>query len=393
VATQNCDCCIAALLLVAVLVIAQLLLPFIVKRILNEQLADMGDYRGHVEEVGIALYRGAYQIRDLRIAKIADNQQPVPFFRVDNIDISVSWKALWHGYVLADLRFDKPQLNFVDSASSENDQAGQGTDWRQTLDNLVPVTINRVDIVDGVVTFRNFESEPPVNIQITELNAAATNLTNVNGIHGTRVASLDVTGLVLNHADLSIKAEFDPFSEQDFIVALKFSQFSLKLLNPLAQAYASLDFNGGTGELVSEIQAKDGALTGYVKPLLKDVDILSWDQDVKQQGDNVFQLAWEGLDGGVAALFTDGSTDQIATQIDIEGTLSDPEVSSWDAFVNALKNAFVEAYNDRFDGLFEKVTKQQPVVDEVPPPAHPETESEPRNRGSNPQASSNQSEE
>lgn len=360
------------LLLLATLLVAQLILPVVVKRVLNSQLEDMGDYTGHVEDVGIALYRGAYQIRDLRIARIADHQQPVPFFRTENIDIGVSWRALWHGYVLADLRFDHPELNFVDSASEQGDQAGQGTDWRQVLNELVPVTINRVDIVDGVVAFRNFESEPPVNVQLTELNASATNLTNVNGIHGNRVASLEATGLVLNHADLSLKAEFDPFKEKDFVVALKFNRFSLPMLNPLAQAYASLDFAAGTGELVSELQARDGKLTGYVRPLLKNVDILNWDQDVKEQGDGPFQLAWEGLDGGLAALFTDGETDQIATQIDVEGTLDDPQISTWDAVVNALQNAFVEAYSDRFEGLFERATDEQPLVEDTPQPAHPD---------------------
>ena len=87
------------LLLLATLLVAQLILPVVVKRVLNSQLEDMGDYTGHVEDVGIALYRGAYQIRDLRIARIADHQQPVPFFRTENIDIAVSWRALWHGYV------------------------------------------------------------------------------------------------------------------------------------------------------------------------------------------------------------------------------------------------------------------------------------------------------
>lgn len=349
--------------LVLLLILIHLLLPLVVKDFLNEKLADMGDYRGHIDDVDIALYRGAYQLDDLDIVKVTENKQPVPFFRTDRIDISISWKALWRGYVLADVRFESPELNFVDSASDEGDQAGQGTDWRDALTSLVPITINRVDIGDGVIAFRNFESEPPVNIQITELEASASNLTNVDGVNGTRVASLTATGLMLNHADISLKAQFDPFAEKDFVIAGKINQFSLPMLNPLAQVYASFDFKSGTGELVTEVQADDGELRGYIRPILNDVDVLNWEQDVEEQEDDPFQLTWEGTTGLVAAIFTDGDTDQIATQIDLNGTLDDPEISTWNTFVNILKNAFVEAYSDRFDGLFQEVTNEDPEVD------------------------------
>ena len=85
-------------------------------------------------------------------------------------------------------------------------------------------------------------------------------------------------------------------------------------------------------------------------------------EDVEEQEDGPFQLTWEGTTGLIAAIFTDSDTDQIATQIDLNGTLNDPEISTWDTFLNILKNAFVEAYSDRFDGLFQEVTNEQPEV-------------------------------
>lgn len=353
------------LVLLACLIIIHFFLPLIVKHILNDRMADMGDYTGHVEDVDLALYRGAYMLDDLNIQKISEDKQPVPFFRTQRIDISVSWKALIKGYVLADVRFQSPELNFVDSASDEGDQAGQGTDWRQTLTSLVPVTINRVDIDNGVIAFRNFESTPPVNIQVTEVQASASNLTNVSGVNGTRVARLSATGLMLNHADISVKAQFDPFKKKDFVMAGKINQFSLPMLNPLAQVYASFDFKSGTGELVTEVQADNGELRGYIRPILNDVDVLNWKQDVEEQGDGPFQVTWEGATGLTAAIFTDGDTEQIATQIDLYGTLDDPEISTWDTIVNIIRNAFVEAYNDRFDGIFEEATNEQSEVEDI----------------------------
>ena len=67
--------------LVALLLIARLLLPYFVLRYLNRTLADLGDYTGHVDDVNIALLRGAYQIVGLKIEKV-DGKQRQPFVSI-----------------------------------------------------------------------------------------------------------------------------------------------------------------------------------------------------------------------------------------------------------------------------------------------------------------------
>ncbi len=82
---------LAALLLL--LLALHLALPYLVRDYLNGKLADMGDYRGHIADVDLALWRGAYRIDGLSIVK--DNGKvPVPFLDAPSIDLSVSWQAL-----------------------------------------------------------------------------------------------------------------------------------------------------------------------------------------------------------------------------------------------------------------------------------------------------------
>ncbi|MCX4198486.1 hypothetical protein OMR07_25790 [Methylobacterium organophilum] len=51
------------------LLLLHLALPHLVRNYLNDKMADMGDYQGHVEDVDLAWWRGAYRIEGLLIEK------------------------------------------------------------------------------------------------------------------------------------------------------------------------------------------------------------------------------------------------------------------------------------------------------------------------------------
>src|SRR5688572_6656750 len=74
--------------IVALLVTLHLALPYLVRDYLNDRLADMGDYRGRIADVDLALWRGAYRINGLQIVKV-DGKVPVPFVDAPLIDLSV----------------------------------------------------------------------------------------------------------------------------------------------------------------------------------------------------------------------------------------------------------------------------------------------------------------
>ena len=340
-------------MILSILIILRLYLPYWALYTVNQKLSDMGDYSGHIENVDIDLYRGAYQLQELSVSKVKGTHK-VPFIRTDNIDIALSWRALFKGEILADISLDSPQVNFVDSEKEDNAQSGKGGDWQGVVEGLIPITISKISLNNGNIAFRNFESEPPVNIQLTELHADVSNLTNISRQDGRRVASLNLDAKLLNSASLEMDAEFDPFVSDDFKLALKTESVSLPLLNDFARAYAGFDFRAGTGEVVSELKAENGELTGYVKPLFKKVDILNWQQDAVEDGDGLFQLSWEGLSGGLTGLFTNSDTNKAATIIEITGALDAPEISTFDAVIAALKNAFIEAFDNKFEGLEAK---------------------------------------
>src|SRR4051812_13586137 len=84
--------------ILALLIILRLFLPAIVLRYVNKTLADMHGYYGHVTDIDISLYRGAYQINDIYLNKVDSvSKKQTPFFSAGTIDLSVEWRALFQG--------------------------------------------------------------------------------------------------------------------------------------------------------------------------------------------------------------------------------------------------------------------------------------------------------
>ncbi len=341
---------VALLVLVAGLVALRVALPSIVERELNSRLAEMGEYSGRLEEVDLAIWRGAYTLRELVIEKHS-GAVPVPLLIAPVVNISLSWRDLFRGRIVADAHFEEPEVHFVDGQEEADSQSGAGVNWRERLEALVPTRIDVVEVRNGIVVFHNFVSDPPVDLEATSVNAVLRNLTNVRDAEGRRIAEMDATAIVFDSGQLESEASFDPFGHLDeFRLALRILEIDLIRLNDLAKAYASLDFESGNGEFVMELEATEGELSGYAKPLFQDMQIFSWESDVEESDKNLLEVAWEALAEGVTSMLTNRPADQFGTRIEIHGRIDDPETDTFDAIVGILRNAFGEALQPYFEG-------------------------------------------
>lgn len=338
------------LILVLALLLLRLMLPSMIERTVNRQLADMGEYSGQVADVDVALWRGAYVLHGLRIDKVS-GEVPVPMLDAPRIDIALSWRNLLRGAIVARVAFEQPVLNFVDGRGSDDSLTGAGVDWRQQLEDLVPIRIDEVQLRDGEVVFNNFVSDPPVDLRATAVNADIENLTNVRDEDGQRVAQMSGTAHLFDSADLEAEASFDPFGRMDeFTLAMRVLAIDLTRVNDLAQAYANLDFESGNGEFVMELEAADGQLSGYAKPLFQNLSIFSWRSDVVEDDKNPLRLAWEALVEGVTTVLRNQPADQFGTRIEISGRIDNPDLGVFGAVIEVLRNAFVRALEPYFEG-------------------------------------------
>jgi hypothetical protein len=341
---------IIILTVIAILVVARLCLPSVVKYYANQTLQnDIEGYTGSIQDVDIHLYRGAYAIDGLRIDK-KEGKLPVPFVSVDKIDFAIEWPALFKGALVASIKTINPEINFVDGPSEEQSQTGEEGNWQETVKNLFPLEINTFTVSNGEVHFQNFSTSPKVDIAINRINLVARNFTNTQKLSGNEIASIRGEARLLDKGQVNLNLELNPLAPQPpFNLDFSLKEVPLVALNDFLRAYADIDAEKGTFALFSEITGENNQFKGYIKPLFKDIKIL----DLEEDKDKPLSMLKEAGIGLVTMIFKNYSKDQVATKIPVSGSFDDPKVNVWRTIMNALRNAFIEAINPNLDGTVD----------------------------------------
>jgi hypothetical protein len=163
--------------LLVLLIAFRIALPYILLKWVNRELTHIKGYSGHVEDIDVALIRGAYILKGTRLDKV-DGKVPVPFFSADAIDLSLEWGALFHGKLDGKIGVDHPVLNFVKGPTEATTQTKIDSSWQDVVKKLMPLDINRLTVNEGEIHYRDFYSNPKIDIFTKDVHILATNLSN-----------------------------------------------------------------------------------------------------------------------------------------------------------------------------------------------------------------------
>ncbi len=336
------------LVLLLSLVALRIALPTLVKNYVNHTLDEMPDYDGEIGDVDMMLWRGAYEIQGVNIVKTT-GKVPVPFFSCQVVQFSVEWKALWQGAWVGEVMLQSPVMNFVKGPTESSTQVGLDQPWLDVIKKLFPLDLNRFEVRNGTMHYRDFHSRPKVDLVIDQIAMLGKNFTNSESLSKNLVADITATGR-FEQGKLNTVAKVDPSSQRPtFDLDLKLSPVALVRLNDFAKAYGGFDFEKGTLSLATEIAVSEGSLTGYVKPLFDDVAVVDVKEDIK----NPLRLAWESVVGGVTRLFRNQRKQRFATRIPLKGSLSDPKIFVFPTIANIFRNAFVKAYQGNIENMVD----------------------------------------
>lgn len=331
--------------ILVILVIIRLILPYIVLHYANKTLANMDGYYGHIDDIDLAIYRGAYKINDIYLHKVDSvTQKQTDFFDCKMIDLSVEWRALFHGRIVGELELNDPDIKFTKDKVEPAQIRADTNDFRKVLDDFMPLKINRFEINNGEIYYRDFTSSPKVDIKMTDIHALALNLSSV--VDSSVLPSTVTASANLYRGTLDFNMKLNALAKQStFDMNAELKDTYLPDLNEFFKAYAKIDVNKGTFGLYTEIAADKGRFTGYVKPLIKDLDVLG----KEDREDNILQKMWEGLAGTVGVIFRNQKEDQVATKIPLNGTFNNTDTDIWYAIIDLLRNAFISALQPSID--------------------------------------------
>ncbi len=332
----------SALVLCLILIGGRIYLPFWVTDYVNKTLDNVPGYTGSISDVDISLLRGAYTIYDLKLMKKV-RDIPVPFIDIKSTDFSLQWGALFKGSIVGDVTLNQPVINFATGKSGQTSQTGTETDWTKPIKDLMPLDINWVEIHNGKITYKNFNTKPSIDLFINNLELKATNIRNVDEKNAALPSTLVASGKSIGGGDVRVDGKLNILRKvPDMEIKSKLEHVSLPALNNYARAFAAIDFNDGKFDFYSDLNVKDGRVSGFIKPLLSNIDLIDW----KNPDPNPLNVIWESAVSVVLEIFSNQSKDQVATQITLEGNIDNPETDFWSTINGILRNAFVKAYSN-----------------------------------------------
>ncbi len=344
--TRNRKTVVVVLALVLLLVAARIALPFVVEDYVNDRLAGLDSYDGHVGDIDIHLWRGAYSLDEIEIVKTGASR-PVPFFRADRLDLSVEWRSLLRGSFVAEASFDRPEVNLVQGRTAADSQLGKEENWNARLEELFPFRFNTIEVKDGTVRFLAPGIRTGDAITAQRVNGNVSNLTNVFDTGNETFADFQITAEVLEGAPAVVSGSVDAFATQPtFDVNLEVKKVQLPQVNPWLREYIKADAEAGNFELYMELAAADGKFTGYAKPILENVDLYRSNEEEQ----SALKRFWEGFLDFAANALENQDADQVAARIPFSGSIEDPQTSLFATIASVMRNAFISAFARSLEG-------------------------------------------
>ena len=185
-----------------------------------------------------------------------------------------------------------------------------------------------------------------------QVKQAAQEVSNAPGVllrtdqtEGTAVAK--VTGQVMGSGQTVVGVSFRPETHgPDFTLAASIENTQMPALNPLLRAYGKLDVVGGFFSVYTEMRVRNRAVQGYVKPLIRELDVYDARQDREK---HLFQKLYEAVAGGVSEILENIPRREVAAKADIAGPVENPQASTWQVLATLIQNAFFKTILPGFE--------------------------------------------
>jgi hypothetical protein len=335
------------LLLVIVLIVARLLLPHYLLQYVENQINKIPDYHAKIDDLDVALWRGSYTLVHIQLWKTSTHL-PVPYFEAKTIDFSVQWSALLQGKFVAKIDVETPVINFVTDPQGHNEQISIAKQWLDIVKSLFPLNINRLEAHNGELYFRSYKGSSPFTTYVKNVEFTLENIQNAEHQNKELPSRFEFTGNPMGGGDVKVTGKFNPFLKTPtFYLKGELTSLSIVQIAHLLKHYTDLDVVGGTFSMYGEFGAADGKIKGYMKPFFKNLKI----GDTKKE--SPLGVIYNGVASVAAKILENPKKKTVATQINLEGRIDDPNTSIFSIIGYMFHHAFIQALVPGIDHNYE----------------------------------------
>ena len=231
--------------------------------------------------------------------------------------------------------------------------------------------IDRLDVVKSTFRFFNGAASPPYRVELSDADIRVERLSN-QARDGR--ASVNLSGQLMGRGPTRLTAALQPQTgSADLDLTAEILRADLGRLSDLVRAYAGVDLQAGELSVFAELTMRGGAINGYVKPLLRDVQVGAADETQADKGFG--RRIHETALGLAAKVLKNRSRGEVATVVQLSGPVDHPRMSRWHTVGRLLQNAFFKPITPGF----EETRRANPVqskgvnVDDSPSAPEPLT--------------------
>jgi len=337
-----------------IILLARLVAPTVITKMINNQLENTEGVSGYVEDIDVALFRGAYKIKGLTLYL---QKQPidVPTIYIKTLDLSLAWASLFKGNVVANVNISDGEFTFVDERKVDNklkEEVVNSKTWLTVINYATPISIDKVTFKGVKATLTLQTGENAHNSYFDDIQGEIINITNSRHFSGSEIIEFTVKGKLMSQAAMTFSGTINPTTKlPTFDTNLEMQRLPVVSVDKLIKFYTPFDIERGDIDAAIELSADNGKIVGYTKVGIFDVNVFSWKEDIVKDDDGLFTGLFEGLADIFANIFEANKKDLLAVNVPISGTLQDTEVSTWQAILSLFHNAFVNAYEIKIDDI------------------------------------------
>ena len=327
--------------------VARAAIPTILTWLANIGVRKIPGHRGGVKRVGIDFSAPSLVVQGISLAKFNRNK-PEQILHVASVVIASRWKNILAGTIDGYILIDSPRLlmDLGDMHRQADDavpngnyqQPRQGQAWQERVNQLPAFRLSSVMLADGEVHLRNIPGQDGEDVRIDHLNLSGQNITNSIKIAPTLMATVSCKARVMSNGTLELRADGYPFARKPtFNADFQTRNIDLTEVGPLIEKNLEINVRRGVASLYLEAAAADGQIHGYAKPIFDHLEL-----EPPRASTTAGKIkAWAAQ--ALAKIFKSKPKERIATRLDFEGPLDDPELHLTDAILRFLRNSFVTA--------------------------------------------------
>jgi hypothetical protein len=216
--------------------------------------------------------------------------------------------------------------------------------------------ISRVEVTKSTFALVNRVASPEYRLDVSDVYLTVDNLSNQR-IEGVAVARLRgrFMGSGEAHASMTLRPRT---GGADMEISARIEDTDMARMNNFVHDYGGFNVAAGQMSVFTELKVTNGVVTGYVKPLFRDVKVGAPAGELEPTK-TFGQRLYQGAIGLAAKILKNRPRGEVATVITITGRADQPVYSTWEAVGHLLQNAFIKAILPGFDPERKQKAEQQ----------------------------------